>query len=372
MENTLIPHYTRGKRRRSNPPYRKLHGQIKSLRKAGRGHDAQLLTQELRSLPSSDPHDPNFRRLRYTRYADDFLLGFAGTRSEALTIRDDLSRFLAETLNLELNEEKTLITHAGSQPAKYLGYHLQPQHEDSRISNGRRMINGKIGLRVPPSVFFTHRRYYSRYGKPIHNPLLLYHSDYYIVRWYQARFRGLVQYYLLAWNVSSLQSLKWIMEQSLMKTLAAKYDTTVMAIVSDYVTTVPDPSRPGQQLRAIVVTVDRSKEGLSTLTAQFGGIPLRRNPLAIVTDTTIRPYVDTRSDLLDRKNARRCELCEIENVPLEIHHVNALRNILGKSQRNRALWEKIMIAMQRKTLAVCVPCHQIITHGKYDRQRAIK
>ena len=68
--------------------------------------------------------DPGYRRLRYIRYADDQLLGFIGPKAEAEKIKATLARFLRETLGLELNAGKTLITHARSQRARFLGYDI--------------------------------------------------------------------------------------------------------------------------------------------------------------------------------------------------------------------------------------------------------
>ena len=103
-------------------------------------------------LPSGDPTDPGYRRLRYTRYADDHLLGFIGPKAEAEQIKARLARFLRETLALELNQAKTLITHARTRAARFLGYDITVQHCDTKITNGRRSVNGRIALRVPPDV----------------------------------------------------------------------------------------------------------------------------------------------------------------------------------------------------------------------------
>ena len=120
IEQTLLPQYTRGKARRKNLTYQKLTNTALALRKAGRFAEAEALRPHYRQLSSQDPNDPNYRRLRFVRYADDILLGFAGPRSEAKEIKQHLAIFLKDTLKLELSESKTLITHArtGSMPAK--------------------------------------------------------------------------------------------------------------------------------------------------------------------------------------------------------------------------------------------------------------
>src|SRR5688572_22141103 len=108
--------------------------------------------RQRRSLPSQDPNDPDYRRLRYVRYADDWLLGFAGPRHEAEEIKSTIAAFLREELKLELSPSKTLITHATSQAARFLGYEIKVQHSDTKITRGRRAVNGAIGLFVPRDV----------------------------------------------------------------------------------------------------------------------------------------------------------------------------------------------------------------------------
>ena len=122
VEETLIPAYTGGKMRKRNPEYMKLRNHAAYLKRKGEIEAAQELRKQFQHLPSQDPNDPNFRRLKYVRYADDFLLGFIGPRSEAEEIKQHLGRFLEEELKLHLSETKTLITHARSEAARFLGY----------------------------------------------------------------------------------------------------------------------------------------------------------------------------------------------------------------------------------------------------------
>ena len=128
VEQELIPQYTRGTRRKCNPEYDRIQYQLARARKRGDRAAARDLEKQLRSLPASDPMDPGYRRLKYTRYADDHILGFIGPKAEAEEIKAKLAKFLRETLGLELNQQKTLITHARSQQARFLGYDITVQH----------------------------------------------------------------------------------------------------------------------------------------------------------------------------------------------------------------------------------------------------
>ena len=93
-------------------------------RKSGDLSTARQLSQQAQRIPSRDPNDPNFRRLWYTRYADDFLLGLVGSKSEAVEIKQKIADFNREQLQLELNQDKTLVTHARNQKANFLGYEI--------------------------------------------------------------------------------------------------------------------------------------------------------------------------------------------------------------------------------------------------------
>ena len=124
VETVLIPEYTQGDGRAPSPAYRRVRD---AAVRAGRRGDWDLerqLRQQLRTLPRGDPQDPGFRRLRYCRYADDHLLGFTGPKAEAEEIKDRLAQFLREDLALELSPDKTLITHARTGAARFLGYEI--------------------------------------------------------------------------------------------------------------------------------------------------------------------------------------------------------------------------------------------------------
>lgn len=152
VEQTLIPAYTRGKQRK-NPAYSRVSAVLYRMRKKGLTEGVKELRKQLRKLPTRDTTSASYRRLRYIRYADDFLLGFVGTYREAREIKHQLGGWLQANLHLELSEEKTLITHATKERARFLGYDIVTQHADDKIDElGRRSVNGSIALRVPADV----------------------------------------------------------------------------------------------------------------------------------------------------------------------------------------------------------------------------
>src|SRR5437660_3214730 len=128
-------------------------------------------------MPCKDVNDPEYRRLSYLRYAHGVLLASVGPIAEAQAIKEKLSVFLKERLKLDLSEEKTLITHAQTETAKFLGYEIRVQQEDTKHTEGRRSINGIVGLRVPAPFVEEKRALSMRHGKPIHRPELLDEDD---------------------------------------------------------------------------------------------------------------------------------------------------------------------------------------------------
>ncbi len=236
VENVLIPQYTRGSRRKINPEYDKLRIDSRNQRRKGNTEKAEELRKQSQTLPSVMTNDPDYRRLKYVRYADDFVLGFVGPRSEAEEIKQQLRKFLREELNLELSEEKTLITHAASEAARFLGYEITVLQDDTKRTKRRdtgrmcRSINRVIGLRVPEDVLKAKMDRYKKNGEATQRTELIKASDYTIVLTYQLEFRGIAQYYQLAYNMRTLAKLKWVMEASLTKTLASKHKISVSKV----------------------------------------------------------------------------------------------------------------------------------------------
>jgi hypothetical protein len=221
VEQQLIPEYTRGERRRTEPRYQRVESRIAKAQRHADRDAVRALRRLRRRLPSQDPDDPGYRRLRYVRYCDDFLLGFAGPRREAQEIKSKIGEFLREELKLELSESKTLITHATSQAARFLSYEIRTQRADAKITRGRRAVNGAIGLFVSRNVIRDRCARYLSKGKPAQRGPLLHDEDYTIVAKYGSEYRGFVQYYLLAQDVFRLAKLRWVMETSMLKTLGA-------------------------------------------------------------------------------------------------------------------------------------------------------
>jgi len=263
VETVLIPQYTKGGKRKPNKEYEKLIQQAHRLFKKGQSEKAQAVRKQAQQLSAVDPGDPNHRRLKYVRYADDFCLGFVGPKTEAEEIKRQIGVFLHEELKLELSKTKTLITHARSEAARFLGYEITTiQDDQKRHANGKRNLNGRVGLRIAYDVLQENCNRYKKQGKVMHRAELQNESDYTIISTYQLEFRGIANYYQLAYNMHTLSKLKWVMEMSLTKTLAHKHKTSVKKVVSKY---KADLNVDGVIYKGLQVTVPR--EGKKPLVA---------------------------------------------------------------------------------------------------------
>jgi group II intron reverse transcriptase/maturase len=356
VETVLIPEYTRGRVRKQDTAYARVRAARDRDYRRGDRAQARKLRRQLRNLPSGDPRDPGYRRLRYVRYCDDTLLGFTGPKAEAEAIKQRLTAFLRDELALELSQDKTLITHARTQAARFLGYEITVLHNDRKVTGGKRSVNGAVSLRVPASVIKAKKAPYLSRGKPERRPHLLNEDDHTIVNTYGAEWRGIVQYYLPAGNVHRLSRLLWVMETSLLKTLANKHRSSVSTMARRYATTVDTPYGPRKCFEA---RVERS--GRKPLVARFGGIPLRRQRGAVIADRVPVPGIIRPKELVTRLLADRCEICTGTDG-ISVHHVRRLAD-LTRPGRLQPAWAAQMARRRRTTLVVCRTCHDAIHPG---------
>ena len=318
------------------------------------------------SLECGDPMDESYRRVVYVRYADDFLIGVIGSKQEAETLKHDVGVFLKNTLHLDLSEEKTLITHSKDK-AHFLSYEIfscktvTPRKDVRGFT--RRSKSGRIMLYVPKEKWVRRLMSYGalkihydahngnkEVWEPIHRNHLIHLDDLEILKQYNAEIRGLYNYYKIANNVSVLNNFNYVMKFSMFKTFSAKYKAHIGEIRDKY--------RIGKDFGVKYQT----KKGWTTLLFYNQGFRHVEAPATGNIDSMPNQYFRTSANsLITRLKAKKCEWCGAEDVDLEIHHVRKLKNLKGK-----AAWERAMIGRKRKTMALCVSCHDLLHAGKLD------
>lgn len=364
VEDILIPEHTTGIRRKGNPEYGRLSQMALRAKKKGDMETYKECLKKKKAIPSRLTDDPNYTRLRYVRYADDSLMGWTGTKAEAEVIKEKTGQFLLKKLLLEMSPEKTFITHAREGKARFLNYHISVSWNDTAQTTvrgrKRRSVNGHIRLEVPNDVV-TNWNSTIQLGKTTkHRKELMNNSDYDIVMTYEQQIRGLINYYILAHDVvRKMGKIRYAYEQSLVKTLAAKYNTSVAQIYRKY------RGYTAAGKRVILVKVVRKDK--PPLIASYGKITIRQNRKATMKDEKPISFTARKTELIQRLLNNQCELCGKYGEVVG-HHIRKLKD-LKKRGRELLWWQKRMMALRRKTLFVCKECHNNIHSGTYDGRK---
>lgn len=375
VTQTLIPQFKQGKSRRQTKEYNTMNARRYHAEKQGNIEKAKQVRKQLRHLRYSDDMDPNYRRLDYVRYADDFILSCIGSKQEAEALKARIATFIEEELGLKLNLRKTLVTNAKHERARFLGYEIGVIYGDKmvqqRLVTGRitkrRSINGQVQLYVPQDVRDRWVRKYQKNGKATHRNRFLSNSDFEIIKAYGSEWLGLVGYYAFATNIQSLRLVEWNAFQSCQKTLAGKHKTTTRKIREQYEAQVNGK-------RCLLCEVKNPNNPRKPLRAILGGIPLRtkRNIDIGAYDRIVWNPKYGQVELTRRLLADHCEVCGGTNH-VQVHHIHSIRE-LKRRYRNRKdvpQWVMTMAGRYRNTLVVCHDCHWEIHRGNHDGSKLV-
>ena len=348
----------RGRAKRLKKKYAKDWNEISEEERKRRAKEIRDLRAVYTKLPRYDARDTDFKKIQYTRYCDDFLIGVIGSREDAETIKAEVKKFLAEELNLTLSDEKTKITHT-SDCAEFLGYRIKVSRSESikRRKDGvkTRPFSGVVKLYVPKENWIKKLLEYgaikivtdengNEKWKAMHSGKVLNKSDIEILSDYNAKVRGLFNYYCIADNACVIGKFGRAMKYSMMKTFAFKYKTKVSKIKKKYV------------VNGDFTVNYETKQGTKTSVFYNQGYGKRDNSIAGQIEILPQYKRYDRPNSLARKlKTKTCELCGGYCTDLEIHQVKKLKNLKGNSE-----WEKLMRKRRRKTLAVCPACHEKI------------
>jgi hypothetical protein len=235
----------------------------------------------------------------------------------------------------------------------------------TRNGTDRRSANGRIGLRVPKNVLKEKQQRYKQKGKAIHRAELINESDYTIISIYQSVYRGIANYYRLAYNMHALGKLKWDMQVSLLKTRACKHRMPVSRVQKKY---KAELAVHGKKYSGLQVILPRQEK--KPLVATWGGISLEWNIKASLEDK-VKTFYPGQAELIQRLLANYCEYCG-DTEELEAHHVRAMKQLHDYPGRPKPEWVKRMIALKRKTLLLCRTCHDDIHAGRAMTRQQIK
>jgi hypothetical protein len=204
---------------------------------------------------------------------------------------------------------------------------------------------------------FMRKNRYIRNGKASHRPPWLWRSDAEIILGYNAEMRGFANYYGLVHNAARvLRKGYWVWRTSLLKTLAAKHQTSVKKVVKSL--------KQGNRLLI-------QEEGMKRPIEVFKLTDMKRTKSHYGQVDKIPSVLflkAPRTELVSRLMANECEYCGTKQGYFEVHHVKKLKGL-----KTDKVWKEVMVAMHRKTLVLCVECHHQLHAGtlsSWKRQTA--
>jgi RNA-directed DNA polymerase len=379
LMESMIQQFRKGKRRAANHDYDLLSGRMRvnnlKLQRLKNGlpcrfpedNSCNTLLRKRRELqkmmhqtPSVNLFDPSYKRLHYVRYADDFIIGVIGSREDAEAIMLKVKDFIENDLLLEASADKTCIRGA-KEGVRFLGYDIKIYSGDklSKQVSGKgtclkATMRRRMQLHIPSEKILQYASKKS-YGdmnkfKPTSRHELLQRSDLEILLTYNSEMRGIANYYSLATGYKiRLNKLIGLSQMSLFATLAHKHHSSIAKIARK----MRLPNQGGYGFRVIINGTPK----LYTLFRLRDHTPVKANCDNM--DINHPWFTLSRTELISRLNANRCEYCGKIGGYMEIHHVRSLKDVWGKKQ----LWQEMMSAMNRKTLVLCFDCHKEL-HGR--------
>lgn len=370
----LVEEYETGTQRKISSDYRHLQYEISKIRQnidgAADPERRKELVAELRQAKRrliqtpSAANDGGYIRIKYLRYADDWVIGVNGPKEVAEEIRSRVSDFMRTNLGLTLNMEKTHIRHAKTEEAFFLGTRIRGGDESSRVRKVKR--NGKTFTKRTagwtPKMLAPHAKLVKRLaskgfcdeeGNPLPKKDWSVLDDDQIIQNYNARLRGLLNYYAFVDNYHKMQWVQYVLQHSAAKTLALKHRSSVRKEFKER----------GNNLKVKITTKNGDEREITlNLESKWTSVPTRFMIGGIRTPDEVMERVlrlRTRSKL-----GTHCVVCGADD-DIEMHHVRHIRK-MGDTVKG---FTRLMATINRKQIPVCHTCHVEIHAGRYDGKK---
>ena len=326
------------------------------------------LVKHMRSLPTVEVNDPNYVRIKYLRYADDWAIGLCGRKHLAEQIKGGIKDFLQETLKLRLSEEKTTITNAKTEEAHFLGTRLTigkgdaqkivltTNHTGKRFK--RRSTGWETQMYAPlPKLIqrLKEKGCCTSDGKPLDRKGWRSLDAEQIIALYSAVNRGIQNYYRFADNWRRLIRIPYILRFSLVKTLARKYKITVSKVFKRF----------GKDLSITIEGRDGKKDRQGSFDQNHDWTKNRQafqqGKYSDIDQLQTSISMRTRAKL-----GKPCCMCGTtgKDAHMVMHHVRHIRKLSHK--REPVGFNHILRKLNRKHIPVCEECHRKIHQGSYD------
>ena len=346
-----------GKVRRINPAFRHIY-RSKSM-------PTGLRRNLLRTTPSQDPLDFNYRRLTYVRYADDFVVLVSASRQYASLLKARLGRFL-KRLGLNLSPTKTKITSL-KRGVHFLGADLRSVRSDAKImkhvklksgSSGKRRVNQRLRVLAPIKKLLLRLKtagfikQHSGAGTLVPTAkramVPMDHSD--ILVFYNQKIRGLLNYYSFAGNKGQMHKVLYFLTMSCALTLALKYKLrSARATFRKFGRCLKDPKSPFFLYRPARLITDHR---YSTR-----GVP--NSPDEVINQRWFNKLTQSGFN-------RPCALCKAS--PVEMHHLRGVKQVRQKIKSQDLSYAAFVGAFRRKQIPLCSKHHHDLHNGQLSHE----
>jgi hypothetical protein len=318
---------------------------IWKARKDGDLERARKLTIERSLTPAMDYNDPNFKKLMYVRYADDWVIGVRGSHSETMDILNKISEFCKE-IGLELSENKTKVTNLNKDSALFLGTKIfrSSHRRYSRIGNLKWIRRNRLKLRLEAPIDRIKSKLttgsFIKFNKAHPKFLWLHLEHNQIIALYNSVLRGFLNYYKFVHNYGRVASYTtYILKQSCAKLLATKFNLGTMAkVYKKFGGNMAGPN-------------NKKKKGfmIPSYKITFKFLTAKANPVI--------PMFQEKTNTVFKN--LECSICK-SNYKVEFHHVRAMKDLNPKI----SYMDKLMVKSNRKRIALCRKCHMVKHYPK--------
>jgi group II intron reverse transcriptase/maturase len=363
IETDLKKIYNIGERRKRN----KLYEHYSNLRRYSRIDkvDPKVRSQalkELRQIPRVNVYDPNYKRIMYVRYADDFVILTVSSYKDACVIRDKVKEFLINQCGLTLNLDKSVITNL-RKGFNFLGAFCFKKDNSSIFNKSKNQLKVNITRRstlrlrvdIPIKELviklikfgFARRNYMNNvYAKGISHMI---HQDHYtILQFFNSKIRGILNFYSFAGNRSSLHKIFWILRQSCALTLARKLKLrTMRKVFKKFGFDLKDP------LTGININIPKSLIRLSDYKLKNSGE---------IEDVDQILAESWANKLTSSVKLGVCCLCG-SSTKIEMHHIRKVNDVRQKMRTGNMTFGEWKGSVLRKQVPLCQYHHDLYHKG---------
>ncbi|NLI92219.1 MAG: reverse transcriptase, partial [Peptococcaceae bacterium] len=302
------------------------------------------------NLPTSDRYDPNFRRVKYVRYADDFLIGVIAPKAYAIDLKQKIKEFLKNELGLRLSDEKTKITHAADKDVAFLGYIIRKgTGEHSKFQS--HPFDSAIRIYMNTDGILKKLRENGMCkgnGYPIGITRLLRGSPEEIIKYGNQVLRGLLTQQRGCVNFYKGWRIQYVVQFSIAKTLARKFDISVKKVFARYG-------------RSLLVNYKNAKDkACSVNLALYKSFARQKNFFAKI-KSAVQSFSLPKYNLRDPL-ARVCYICGNPHFHVSMYH----RKTKKKLDKPYSPIVTVMLAINRRQIPLCKHCFANVEADRFQ------